>query len=89
MGEVPLYARWVLPHLLHDHDREGRDSQQSPLGSRTRTHAGYCPTYAHWVLPYPTYYMMIDSGLVGSGRVPQEQKMLKGHLPIVIYHQVY
>ena len=29
---------------------------------------------------------MIDSGL---GEVPREQKMLKGHLPSVIYHQVY
>ena len=28
---------------------------------------------------------MIDSGL---GGVPREQKMLKGHLPRVIYHQV-
>ena len=34
--------------------------------------------------------MLYDSGLVGSlGEVPQEQKMLKGHLPRVIYHQVY
>ena len=34
---------------------------------------------------------VIDSGLVGStvGGVPREQKMLKGHLPRVIYHQVY
>ena len=33
---------------------------------------------------------MIDSGLVGStGRVPREQKLLKGHLPRVIYQQVY
>ena len=32
----------------------------------------------------------IDSGLVGSLRgAPREQKMLKGHLPGVIYHQVY
>ena len=29
---------------------------------------------------------MIDSGLVG---VPRAQKMLKGHLTRVIYHQVY
>jgi len=29
-----------------------------------------------------------DSGL-GLGGVPQEQNMLKGHLPRVIYHQVY
>ena len=29
---------------------------------------------------------MIDSGLKW---VPQEQKMLEGHLPRVIYHQVY
>ena len=29
---------------------------------------------------------LIDSG---SGRVPREQKMLKGHLPRVIHHQVY
>jgi len=37
--------------------------------------------------------LMIDSGLVGStdslGGVPREQKMLKGHLPRVMYHQVY
>ena len=33
---------------------------------------------------------LIDSGLVGaSERVPREQKMLKGHLPRVIHHQVY
>jgi len=37
---------------------------------------------------------VIDSGLVGStdfplGGVPGEQKMLKGHLPRVIHHQVY
>ena len=24
-----------------------------------------------------------------SGRVPREQKMLKGHLPRVLYHQLY
>ena len=35
---------------------------------------------------------LIDSGLVGStdlGGVPREQKMLKGHLPKVIYHRMY
>ena len=37
---------------------------------------------------------LIDSVLVGSsetslGGVPREQKMLKGHLPRVIHHQVY
>jgi len=35
---------------------------------------------------------LIDSGLVGStdlGGVPREQKMLTGHLPRVIHHQVY
>ena len=35
---------------------------------------------------------LIDAGLVGStalGGVPREQKMLKGHLPRVIYHLVY
>ena len=35
---------------------------------------------------------MIDPGLVGGislGGVPPEQKMLKGHLPRVINHQVY
>ena len=26
---------------------------------------------------------------IDAGRVPREQKMLKGHLPRVIYHQVY
>jgi len=30
-----------------------------------------------------------DQVLVLTGRVPREQKMLKGHLPSVIYHQVY
>ena len=36
------------------------------------------------------YALMIDSGFLASvGGVPQEQKMLKGHLPRVIYHQVY
>ena len=30
---------------------------------------------------------VIDSGL--DGWVPREQKMLKGHLPRVIYHRVY
>ena len=35
-----------------------------------------------------TFEMVIDSGLGGStGGVPREQKMLKGHLPRVIYHQ--
>ena len=29
---------------------------------------------------------MMDSGL---GGVPQQQKMLKGHIPRFIYHQVY
>ena len=34
--------------------------------------------------------IVIDSGLVGStGGVPREQKMLKGRLPRVIYHQVH
>jgi hypothetical protein len=34
---------------------------------------------------------VIDKGLVGStlGGVPREQTMLKGHLPMVVYHQVY
>ena len=33
---------------------------------------------------------VIDSRLVGSlGELPQEQKILKGNLPRVIYHQVY
>jgi len=27
--------------------------------------------------------------LTSLGGVPREQKMLKGHLPTVIYHQVY
>jgi hypothetical protein len=31
---------------------------------------------------------VIDAGLVGSTD-PREQKMLKGHLPGVIYHQVF
>ena len=39
------------------------------------------------------FSLLIDSGLFGStdrlGGVPTEQKMLKGHLPRVIHHQVY
>ena len=31
----------------------------------------------------------IAAGTFGRGGVPQEQKMLKGHLPRVIYHEVY
>ena len=31
---------------------------------------------------------MLDSGLALGG-VPREQKMLKGHLPRVIYHHLY
>ena len=27
--------------------------------------------------------------VIDSGLVPREQKMLKGHLPRVIYHQMY
>ena len=34
----------------------------------------------------PLFVAVIDSGL---GGVPREQKMLKGYLPRVIYHQVY
>ena len=46
------------------------------------------------VQPVEVYHLhgsgWIDSGLVGSlGGVPREQKMLKGHLPTVIYNQVY
>ena len=36
-------------------------------------------------------FCVIDAGLIGSKNcvgVPREQKMLKGHLPRVIYHQV-
>ena len=32
---------------------------------------------------------LIDSGLVGSGGVPREQKMFNIHLPRVIHHQAY
>ena len=41
------------------------------------------------------FLVLIDSGLVGStdfhclGGVPREQKMLKGHIPRVKYHQLY
>ena len=33
--------------------------------------------------------MRSDRLRVRSGRVPRGQKMLKGHLPRVVYHQVY
>ena len=51
-----------------------------------RSHAAAFPA-----LPFVPL-RVIDAGLVGSTalrRVPREQKMLKGHLPRVIYHQVY
>ena len=32
---------------------------------------------------------VIDTRGTSLGGVPREQKMLKGHLPRVIYHQVY
>jgi len=38
--------------------------------------------------PYTRTQSVIDSGSVGSG-VPREQKMLKGHLPRVIYITKY
>ena len=33
--------------------------------------------------------LMIDTRGTSLGGVPREQKMLKGHLPRVIHHQVY
>ena len=41
--------------------------------------------------PFLSYVRVIDPKLAGSslGGVPREQKMLKGHLPRVVYHQVY
>jgi len=35
------------------------------------------------------YGDFIDKGIMALGGVPREQKMLQGHLPRVIYHQVY
>jgi len=43
----------------------------------------------NWAGSAPGIDGMIYSGLLGSERVPREQKMLKGHLPRVIYHQAY
>ena len=44
----------------------------------------------HRLLGFVANRCVIDSGLVGSlGGELREQKMLKGHLPRVIYHQVY
>ena len=43
-----------------------------------------------WAEPTPWPFLSpFDRLKVGSGGVPREQKMLKGHLPRVIYHQVY
>jgi len=33
--------------------------------------------------------LSLSTPLIDLGEVPREQKMLKGHLPRVIYHQVY
>ena len=47
--------------------------------------------FVRHVQPPPVHPLVIDSGLAGSTHfhgVPREQKMLKGHLPRVIYHQV-
>jgi len=34
-------------------------------------------------------HLLDDGDRLRVGWVPREQKMLKGHLPRVIYHQVY
>ena len=58
-------------------------SVSSALGSATypATTAPSAPTFSGF-----KFQNLIDSG---QGGVPREQKMLKGHLPRVIYHQVY
>ena len=47
--------------------------------------AGSARTRAGQALDQRVIMMVTDSG----GGEPREQKMLKGHLPRVIYHQVY
>ena len=47
-------------------------------------------SYTRWLAsPYPLDDRLRIGWLNGLGGVPREQKMLKGHLPRVIYHQVY
>ena len=46
--------------------------------------------YCRWQYTYTSILpLVIDPGLTSLGGVPQEQKMLKGRLPRVMYHQVY
>ena len=54
--------------------------------------SGQCLKNVKTILEIRTMFMrVIDSGLVVATErgVPREQKMLKGHLPRVIHHQVY
>ena len=72
---------WVyldLGEWLGDVGRALRRLEDWGLGSN---HKATCNTFEPELDPF------LQFALVGG--VPREQKMLKGHLPRVIYHQVY
>jgi len=50
----------------------------------TRSHNLVC-VFSLWYTPG----LRVSEQTASLGGVPREQKMLKGHLPRVIYHQVY
>ena len=62
--------------------KRSRVSGVGSLVSGIRFRAEGCRVY---VAPRQRAHPVVDS----PGGVPREQKMLKGHLPRVIYHQVY
>jgi len=70
--------------LESNEEEEKTDEPASDLGSRLVLCLWYFSSddrlRVGWLNGYLIHYI---------GGVPREQKMLKGHLPRVIYHQVY
>jgi len=62
--------------------REKRDAHR-------RLRLSWCGTQESPTTNYCTRFSSGPASKAGLGGVPREQKMLKGHLPRVIYHQVY
>jgi len=58
----------------------------APWGSEFVFPGSLTSTFLATLFPHTVFHLVIGSGLRG---VPREQKMLEGHLPRVIYHQVY
>ena len=83
MSEVPLFHKYSAACVCQD---PSECDQIIVFGPLVRT----ALSSRHFVLFL--YLWLIDSGLAerpSLGEVSREQKMLKGHLPRVIDHQVY